>query len=115
MTPPVVVAPQPRTACVEPYQDVRGCVRETMYASGMAYWWDNGVADCIVSRESGWNRWAVSPTSDYGLWQINKVNHWLFEGASWADPKANTLVAIELYRRAGNSWSPWSVHWMCGV
>lgn len=115
MTPPASVAPQPRSACVEPITDVRGCVRETMYAAGMGAWWENGVADCIIRHESGWDRWAISPTSDFGLWQLNAINLWLLRGASWADPAANTKAAIELYHRAGDSWSPWSVHAYCGV
>lgn len=110
MTPTLVAAPtETPVAC-----DVRCTVEATLREAGMGQWWDNGVADCIITHESGWRVDAISPTHDYGIWQINQVNLWRFHGADWRDPRANTLVAIELYRAAGG-WSPWSVHWRCGV
>ena len=93
-------------------------VRCVLAENGMDWaWW---VADCIISHESGWNRYAVSPTSDYGLWQLNRINLYLLKGRPYYDPVANTEAAIALYRLAlsywGDGWRPWSsTARSCGV
>lgn len=70
----------------------------------------------VVNCESGMNPDAVSPTSDYGLFQINKVHRPMVErmGYSWSqifDPYVNSRVARVIYddaARRGNGWSPWT-------
>lgn len=71
------------------------------------------VARCIIQRESGGNPSAISPTRDYGLFQINRRAHKAqFErifGAPFErkalDPDLNSRYARYLYDRVG--WSPW--------
>lgn len=63
---------------------------------------------CIVRRESGWNPRAVSPTNDYGLFQLNAIHARTF-GPRWLqvlDPVANVRMAYTLYRSSG--WQPWA-------
>lgn len=81
--------------------------------------WDSGRAQAIISCESGGDPWAVSPTNDRGLWQIN-ARTWLrsidwrakydLEAiyGPWYDPVSNTAMAVFIFRRAGRSWAPWS-------
>lgn len=72
------------------------------------------VASCIIQRESGGNPSAVSPTRDYGLFQINRAAHKRqFErmyGAPFErkalDARLNGQYAYYLYRQVG--WSPWN-------
>lgn len=71
-------------------------------------------ATCIVKRESGGNAKAVSPTDDWGLFQIHRpVHKRQFErmyGAPFErkvlDPTLNGKYAAYLYSVAG--WSPWA-------
>lgn len=65
---------------------------------------EEGVAACIAEHESGGNPGAVSPTDDYGLWQINAVNA---SPSLMLNPEANAREAISL-SRDGTNWSPWT-------
>ena len=77
------------------------------------------VARCIIQHESAGNPRAVSPTHDYGMFQINRVHRADFErytGRDWSaifDPNMNGLYARKLWREQG--WRPWSTHRRCGV
>ncbi len=54
-----------------------------------------------------------SSTDDWGLWQINKPSHpYAFAQGNQKlyDPAYNTFVAKNIWRAAGNSWSPWSAY-----
>ena len=71
------------------------------------------TARCIIKRESGGNANAISPTRDYGLFQINRAAHKAqferlfgppFERKA-LDPDLNSRYARYLYDRVG--WSPW--------
>ncbi len=71
------------------------------------------VAACIIKRESGGNPKAVSPTDDWGLFQLNRPSHKAqfermygrpFESKA-LDPRLNGRYAAYLYSIAG--WSPW--------
>lgn len=115
MTPPASVAPQPRAACPT---DVRGCVREVLGREGMAWAWS--AWDCIITAESGWNPGALNLDSNgfysRGLAQINDEWHaWRWAGRDWRDPEDNIEVAIDIWRAAGGSWSPWSTKEGCGL
>jgi hypothetical protein len=75
-------------------------------------WLDVALAVCTA--ESGRNSEAVSPTTDYGLWQINKAAHpQLFltsaDEMKMKNPVANTVAARDIYNAAGG-WSPWSAY-----
>lgn len=77
------------------------------------------IATCIINRESGGNPTAISPTRDYGLFQINRAAHRAnFErmyGRSF-DKYALTVdyngkyarYLYDYYRSRGMSgWTPW--------
>ena len=62
------------------------------------------IAAQIATAESGGNASAISPTSDYGLWQINSSNA---PGSEMLNPYANVREAIALSGN-GTNWSPWT-------
>lgn len=71
-------------------------------------------ARCIIQRESGGNPTAISPTQDYGLFQINRAAHKTtferrynrrFETYALT-VEYNARYARYLYDVAG--WSPWN-------
>ena len=70
-------------------------------------------AVCVARAESSFRPWIVSPTHDYGLWQINRRT-WKrhFEAAGlwqdWEDPSVNTQMAAHILRVQG--WGAWAVH-----
>ncbi len=59
----------------------------------------------IAMAESGGNPNAISPTDDYGLWQINASNGAL----ATLDPYRNAKSAIVL-SHDGSSWAPWTTY-----
>ena len=78
------------------------------------------VARCIVKRESGGDPRAISPTHDYGLFQINRKAHKrnfesrygvAFETGA-LDPRLNGKYARYLYdyyrSHGGSGWEPWA-------
>lgn len=90
---------------------------------GASYFRDvpNGtkIAECIIQRESGGNPKAISATSDYGIFQINRSAHKRqFESMYGGpfeqkalDPTLNAKYARYLYNwyvsRGMNGWTPW--------
>jgi len=66
------------------------------------------TAACIAEHESGGRSWAVSPTNDWGLWQIHAG------GYAMLNPYANTARAVAMSSN-GRNWSQWTTHGMCGV
>ena len=58
-------------------------------------------AACIAEHESGGRSWVVSPTNDWGLWQIHDG------GYAMTDPFANAQRAVQL-SNDGNNWGPWT-------
>jgi Lysozyme like domain/LysM domain len=87
----------------------------TLSCSGLeALWDDNGgnpaaafMAAEIAMAESGGQQYAVSPTQDYGYWQIN-MSAW---GPSLAtfSPDGNARAAIEI-SHDGTNWEPWTTY-----
>jgi hypothetical protein len=61
------------------------------------------VAAEIATAESGGRPGAISPTNDYGLWQINGSHGALAS----LDPIANAKAAV-LISGNGSNWSPWT-------
>lgn len=55
--------------------------------------------------ESGGKSWAISPSSDFGLWQINSGHGAL----ATLDPLANAKAAI-LISSNGANWNPWTTY-----
>jgi hypothetical protein len=73
------------------------------------YDWDPVVMVAIAGAESGWNTDAISPTNDYGLFQINRtVWAFLFDLYNWRDGLENTVMAYYVWRRQG--YSAWTVY-----
>ena len=59
----------------------------------------------IAEAESGGNPNAISPTDDFGLWQINASNGAL----STLNPYENARSAIIL-SHDGTNWDPWTTY-----
>lgn len=68
---------------------------------------EEGVAACIAEHESGGRTYAVSPTNDYGLWQIH-------DAVGLFNPIANAQRAIYMSDN-GRDWHAWTTHYDCGV
>lgn len=85
-----------------------------------AYVWEvNGgdkakvvLAVAVSTAESGRDTTAISPSSDYGLWQINSANFgWLGLTASTAlQANPNARAAIRMSGN-GTNWAPWCTCW----
>ncbi len=81
--------------------------------SALEHLWDSAggnpsdafMAAEIAMAESGGNPNAISPTDDYGLWQINASNGSL----ATLDPYANAKSAIALSGN-GTNWGPWTTY-----
>jgi hypothetical protein len=66
---------------------------------------DAFMAAEIAMAESGGNQYALSPTDDYGYWQINASNGAL----ATFDAYGNARSAITL-SDDGTNWSPWTTY-----
>lgn len=81
----------------------------------MRFWVRNGgdpdkaINACAVAwAESGGNDHAVSPSRDYGIWQINESN-FASQGLTRVtamDPDENARVAVRMSSN-GTNWGPW--------
>ena len=92
------------------YMDGAGARTDWLPRGVLALWpaEEHMAVACIVERESGWHPWAVSPTDDRGLFQINARYHAARFGARWAlryDAMENARMARELWGERG--WHPW--------
>lgn len=85
-----------------------------MYScSGLEQLWEQAggsatdafMAAEIAEAESGGNPNAISPTADYGLWQINRSNGSL----ATLNPYQNARSAIIL-SHDGTDWDPWTTY-----
>jgi LysM repeat protein len=63
-------------------------------------------AACIAEHESSGRSWAISPTNDYGLWQIHNG------GPSMLNTLTNAQRAIAMSAN-GTNWSAWATRGMC--
>lgn len=74
-----------------------------------AYFPANQVNNALLtmSKESGCNTYAVSPTHDHGLMQINEVHLAKVNGNVNAlyDPETNIRLASQIF--AGRGWNAW--------
>jgi hypothetical protein len=69
-----------------------------------------GTAECIAHFESGGNANAISPTDDFGLWQINGSHGAL----ATLNPASNARAAV-IISDDGTDWGPWTTAPDCGV
>ena len=85
----------------------------TYSCSGLATLWVEAggnpaykeIAASVAMAESGGNPDAISPTNDYGLWQIN---------GSWGnmatlDPMGSAHSAVYI-SNDGTNWTPWTTY-----
>lgn len=63
-------------------------------------------AACIAEHESGGNPGAISPTDDWGLWQIHAG------GYPMLNPYANAVRAVAMSSN-GTNWSAWTTAGFC--
>lgn len=69
------------------------------------------TAACIAEHESGGNPNAISPTDDWGLWQINASHG---PAQATLNPYANAVAAVAI-SADGINWGPWTTAPACGV
>jgi LysM repeat protein len=85
----------------------------TLGCSGLERLWEDAggspssafMAAEIAMAESGGNQYALSPTDDYGYWQINASNGSLATFNAYGNARA----AIALSGNGAN-WSPWTTY-----
>lgn len=65
------------------------------------------MAAAISMAESGGNSNAISPTNDYGLWQINASAH---PSQATLDVMGNARAAVAI-SNGGTNWRPWCTAW----
>jgi hypothetical protein len=63
------------------------------------------IAAEIATAESGGNPFAISPTDDFGLWQINASHGAL----ATLNPVGNARAAITI-SDDGTDWFPWTTY-----
>jgi hypothetical protein len=72
------------------------------------------TATAVALSESGGETTATNQNSnystDYGLWQINTVHGDLLKQGDKFNPLDNAKMALTVWQRAGNKWTPWSVY-----
>ena len=93
-------------------QDKYNQVRRALVADGMYWAWRSGLAQRIIDCETGgtWNPWAIGTLGELGLWQIWPKYHVDKFDGPWYSPYWNTEAAVDVYREAGYSFSPWSCY-----
>ncbi len=90
-----------------------GTLGGTLSCSGLEQLWEEAggnpadafMAAEIAMAESGGNQYALSPTDDYGYWQINASNGAL----ATFDAFGNARAAITL-SQDGTNWDPWTTY-----
>lgn len=86
-------------------------VQELIYSLSQLYCIDWTLVMAIIEHESGYNPSVISSTNDYGLMQINKVNHkWLSEAvgvSDFLDPYQNVTagcyILSQLFEKYGDT------------
>lgn len=72
------------------------------------------TATAVALSESGGETTASNRNTngsyDYGLWQINTVHGSLLNQGNKFDPLDNAKMALTVWQRAGNKWTPWVVY-----
>lgn len=101
----IVASPQPTVAPTYVHAGNYSCSSlESLWVSAGGNPASEFIAAQIATAESGGNPDAISPTDDYGLWQINASNA---PGSEMLNPWANVKEAIALSDN-GRNWSPWT-------
>jgi LysM repeat protein len=85
----------------------------TLGCSGLEELWDEAggnpddafMAAEIAMAESGGNQYALSPTDDYGYWQINIVNGALATFNALGNARSAVIISQD-----GTDWYPWTTY-----
>jgi LysM repeat protein len=85
----------------------------TLSCSGLEHLWIHAggapsaafMAAEIAMAESGGNQYALSPTNDYGYWQINASNGSLATFNAYGNARAAITLSND-----GTNWSPWATY-----
>jgi len=85
----------------------------TLGCSGLEELWDAAggnpshafMAAEIAMAESGGNQYALSPTDDFGYWQINASNGALATYNALGNAKSAIILSDD-----GTNWSPWTTY-----
>ena len=85
----------------------------TLGCSGLERLWENAggnpadafMAAEIAMAESGGNQFAVSPTNDYGYWQINASNGALATFSPYGNARAAVILSGN-----GSNWGAWTTY-----
>jgi LysM repeat protein len=85
----------------------------TLSCSGLEQLWEDAggtpsqafMAAEIAMAESSGNQYAVSPTDDYGYWQINAVHG----SMATFNPIGNAEAAVSI-SADGSNWTPWTTY-----
>jgi LysM repeat protein len=83
----------------------------TLSCSGLEQLWDEAggspseafMAAEIAMAESGGNQYAVSPTADYGYWQINSSHGSMATFNALGNAQAAVSISSD-----GSNWNPWT-------
>jgi Lysozyme like domain len=72
------------------------------------------TATAVALAESGGNTEAQNRNTngsyDYGLFQINTIHGPLLNQGDKFNPLDNAKMALAVWQRAGNKWTPWTVY-----
>jgi LysM repeat protein len=85
----------------------------TLSCSGLEQLWEQAggnpadafMAAEIAMAESGGNQYALSPTDDYGYWQINVSNGSLATFDAYGNARAAVSISQD-----GTNWNPWTTY-----
>jgi hypothetical protein len=107
----------PLVAAIALLVGASGCTPEAESRDAITKWfpdWAEAKAIRVADCESGLNPDAISPGGgNWGLFQLNRTT-WeptaRSMGYTWSqvlDPYINSKIALQVYKAAGNSFSPW--------
>jgi LysM repeat protein len=90
-----------------------GGLSGTLGCSGLEQLWDSAggnradsfMAAEIAMAESGGNQYALSPTDDYGYWQINAVNGSLATFNAYGNARSAIILSDD-----GSNWNAWTTY-----
>ncbi len=90
-----------------------GHLSGTLGCSGLEQLWDSAggnpadsfMAAEIAMAESGGNQYALSPTDDYGYWQINASNGALATFNAYGNARSAIILSHD-----GTNWDPWTTY-----
>ena len=98
-------APAPGAAAVAQHGIYSYAALETLWVQAGGNPAAEAFAACIAEHESGGNPQAISPTSDYGLWQEHN-------DPAALNPVVSARTAVQM-SSDGTSWSPWTTEPDC--